>query len=228
VSTKPPSAYTLQHQVDGDVNNNAEALTAFADSAISIIQDGLVRVTDAAESRAQRAGAAARATAEALADATGRLNQRLVAQVGEVSPRLAQLLQGGGDRVEEGLARVRGATLDADGVFTRAQRRGEVSWSCGTVGLWEAPAAALLACIHPQLPTTQAARPPPMPPHTDYHIQVLTHQFQSTVGSVSDILRSTAASTADTLQAAQVALDEALPGPPLERIIAGARWVVSF
>ncbi len=119
--------YSTSLQVDGDVNNNAEALIAFSDDAISTLQDGLLRIADSANARMGQGGAAVRVTAEALTKAAGSMGDQMASQVEGLSPHLAQLLRGGGDRVGEGLAGLRAATTDdPNRLIVKARQQGEV------------------------------------------------------------------------------------------------------
>jgi hypothetical protein len=63
----------LPYAVDGDVNNNAAALFAFADEGISLVEGGLLQAADAAQARGGEAAAALSVSSEALAAAAGAL-----------------------------------------------------------------------------------------------------------------------------------------------------------
>jgi hypothetical protein len=58
-------------QVDGDVNNNAAALFAFANDSISLVEDGLKALAAAAEARGSEAAGALRVSSETIAAAAG-------------------------------------------------------------------------------------------------------------------------------------------------------------
>ncbi|KAI8468409.1 MAG: CoA-transferase family III domain-containing protein [Monoraphidium minutum] len=118
----------LPFTVDGDPNNNAEALAAFFDDMIVLLRDGLLEIADDAGRQAEGAAVAARASMEEVFAAAEGVTASLAQQLESFAPGLAGLLSqrpaaGGGAAAVE---RLRAATLDADGVFARAQEEAQV------------------------------------------------------------------------------------------------------